>query len=120
MGHQTQTDGRYADTQELILHPSAERAATGTTSAVELGDRATGRFTLDVTAGSGTDETLDVVVQGSRDGSTNWYTLGTFAQCTGVVARRLACPLERFVRLSYTIGGTDSPKFTFDVRGETV
>lgn len=116
MGYQTQ-NGRHADTEELILHPSAERAASGNAGAKELGDRAVARLVLVVSANSGTDETLDVTVETSADGST-WYTSGTFTQATGTGTQRKAFLLDRFVRVAWTIGGTDTPKFTFDLRGE--
>lgn len=117
MGYHT-SDGRFADTQDLTLFPSATKTATATGDAVETGDRRVARLKLDVTAASGTSPTLDVDVETSRDGST-WYTSGSFTQATAVGGEEKLFMLDRFVRAKATIGGT-TPSFTFSVAGETV
>lgn len=73
---------------------------------------------LNVTAASGTTPTLTVTVEDSPDGQT-WYTLATFTQATGVTseAKRVLDPFGRYLRVSYTVGGT-APSFTFDVQAE--
>lgn len=110
-------NGEFADTESVSLHPSAARTATSTGSSIELGDRGTLRLLLDVTAASGTTPTLDVTVQTSHDGST-WRSLGTFTQATAISSERKSFSgCDRFVRVSYTIGGT-TPSFTFSVSGE--
>lgn len=115
MGYHMQS-GRYANVEDLILAPSAARTATGNGAAVELGDRTAVRLTLDVTAASGTGPTLDVTVQTSRDGVT-WYEAGTFTQATGAGTQRKVFAVDRFVRGSWTVGGT-TPSFTFSMLGE--
>lgn len=70
---------------------------------------------LNVTVASGTAPTLDVVVQDTTDG-TNYDTIATFTQATGVTreVKRLATPFTDKLRVSYTIGGV-TPSFTFAV-----
>ncbi|CAB4217194.1 hypothetical protein UFOVP1502_15 [uncultured Caudovirales phage] len=70
---------------------------------------------LDVTVASGTTPTLDVVVQDTVDG-TNYNTIATFTQATGVTREviRLTTAFTDSLRVSYTIGGV-TPSFTFAV-----
>lgn len=113
----TRGDGRFANIEDASLQPSTTKTATSTSTVFEVGDKGTLRLKLDVTAASGTSPTLDVTVQGSKDGSTNFYTLGTFAQKTAVSNEFKAFLTDRFVRISYVIAGT-TPSFTFSVLGE--
>lgn len=113
-------NGRWADTDDLTLHASAARTATGNGDSIELGDVGVLRLLLDVTANAGTDETLDVAVETSYD-ATTWRQLGTFTQATGVTSERKSFSgADRYVRVVYTIGGTGSPSFTFAISGEAV
>ena len=70
---------------------------------------------LDVTTASGTSPTLDVVVQDTVDGS-NWNTIATFAQATGVTREviRLTTAFTDQLRVVGTIAGT-TPVFIFGV-----
>lgn len=115
------------------LHANAAETATGTGAGVDLQnqpgyDGATTSDTgfvahLHVCAASGTTPTLDVEVEDSPDDMT-YSTIGTagaatFAQATEPVCERLETSpgqetVERFVRASWTIGGT-TPSFTFVV-----
>lgn len=114
----TTASGRHADTLEVFL-ASGNFVGSGNGSAVELGDRGTLRLQLDVTDASGETPTLDVEVQTSFDG-TNWRALGSFAQRTTEASERKSFSgADRFVRVSYTLGGTD-PAFSFSVQGEAV
>lgn len=79
--------------------------------------RSAGALTLEVTAASGTDPTLDVFVETSPSGS-SWQAVGAFTQRTGVGWQELrVAGLRRYVRASYSIGGTD-PSFTFSLSGD--
>jgi hypothetical protein len=80
---------------------------------------------------SGTNETLDVVIQASADGSTGWTTIATFPQQTAtddllegqpidgdtttesnIAVVVGATPSDKpYVRASWTVGGTGSPSF---------
>lgn len=111
-------NGRWANTEDTTLAASAARTATGTGTAVELGDRTVGRLLLNVTAASGTGPTLDVTIECSADGVT-WYTSGTFAQKTAAGTERKLFMLDRFVRARWTIAGT-TPSFAFSIAGEAV
>ena len=119
MGYITAT-GRTSKGRTTTLASSAARTATGTGAAVEVADRGSVRLLLDVTAASGTTPTLDVTIETSYDGSTGWTSLGTFTQKTAVSSQRKNFGgADRFVRASWTIGGT-TPSFTFSVDGEAV
>lgn len=114
-------NGRYADTLPITL-VSGTIAATAASTGIELGDRNHLRLSLVITGTpAGTNPTLDVVVQSSPDNST-WATVGTaFAQQTAAgTTYKLFGPIDRFVRVSETIGGTASPSFVRTVSGEAV
>jgi hypothetical protein len=72
---------------------------------------------LHVTAVSGTSPTLDMTVQTDDNSSfTSPLSLITFVQSTAITSQRIETALstQQYVRLNYTIGGTD-PSFTFAV-----
>ena len=72
---------------------------------------------LHVTAASGTTPTLDVTVEmDTNSGFSTPTTLATFTQATTTTSERIenTTSTERYVRVSYTIGGT-TPSFTFAV-----
>jgi hypothetical protein len=109
----------------LSFHATAARTATGSATGLDLqaydGDVV---LVLDSAAASaGTNPTLDVTVEASD-------TLGgTYAAVTGAAFTRVTSTAShqklvissdetaRFVRVTYTIGGTSSPSFTFSVNG---
>lgn len=98
---------------------SATATATGTGAAIELGDLATLRLDLTVSAASGTTPSLTVSIETSKDGST-WRSLGSFVAATTTTSERksfVGC--DRYARVSYTISGT-TPSFTFSVKGEAL
>ena len=122
----------------ITLLGSAARTATGVGDAFDLSQFVTGidpgqpltlRVQSDVTAASGTTPTLTMLIQDSVDGGTNWNTIGTFTQQTGVnrqviqiapsgvaQAAGFAWPFNyRKIRCSWTIGGT-TPSFTSSVK----
>jgi len=106
--------------QAVTLKSSGVTTTTGTTTAVEV-DGATIRLKFDVTAASGTSPTLNVTLQTSSDNgvSDSWRTLGSaLTQATGVTSQYVSFGgVDRFVRASYTIGGT-TPSFTWSLIGE--
>jgi len=111
--------GRYANTVPVTL-ATGTVSATGAQTSIELGDRNHLRLDLVITAQTGSSPTLDVAVQTSPDNST-WTTVASFAQQTGAATvHKLFGPIDRFVRVSETIGGTSSPSFTRTITGEAV
>lgn len=78
---------------------------------------------------TGTDPTLDMIIQESADGSTSWTTAATFTQVTNEQVGYIATATPRYevpgedpltvsfvtskdyVRASWTIGGSASPTF---------
>lgn len=118
MGYNT-ANGRYADTVPVTFS-NGVLSATATGAAVEFGDRNSLRLDLVISAATGTSPTLDVAVQTSPDGTT-WTAVAAFAQQTGAATvRKLFAPLDRFVRVVETLGGTASPTFTRVISGEAV
>lgn len=77
-----------------------------------------GQFWLDVNAVSGTNPTLDAVVQVQDPISQKWFTIVTFAQQTGVT--NAVVPITPQVvdidgtnyRAQFTVGGTATPTVT--------
>ena len=100
----------------VTLLESAARTTTAAGTAV-TGFAAARQLVLQlqVTAASGTLPTLDVVIQDTVDG-TNYQTIATFAQKTGVSREviRLTSAFTDNLRVNYEIGGT-TPSFTFNV-----
>lgn len=99
------------------LLASAARTATAVGSLLsDFGRADTLRVQLDLTSRSGTNPTLDVLVEDTLDG-TNWNTIGTFAQLTaaGREVINITAAFSDRIRVSWTIGGTDTPTFTFSV-----
>lgn len=119
MGYQSTDGGRWMAVDDLTLHPSGEEATSGSGASRET-DRGVARLTLDVTAQSGDgSQTLDVTVETSEDDAT-WRTVGTFTQVGAATPSERLCfaGLDRFVRVSWTVGGTGSPAYTFSAFGE--
>lgn len=111
--------GRYAPSDEdspLADLASAARATSTNSSAFDTTNIDSINATLIVTATTGTDETLDVSLQTTADG-TNWYAVGSFAQQTATTAgvAKVFGPLGDSCRWAWTIGGTDTPGFTFSI-----
>jgi len=124
MGYHRQ-DRKWADTEDIVLAPLALRGdAQATGTELELGDRATVRLALTVTAKAGTAPTLDVTIETSHDGVT-WYEAGAFdplsdpAVTTPLVVRGVFA-VDRFVRAKWEVGGSDNPSLTFSLDGEAV
>lgn len=119
MGY-TMQDGTFARGKDVELF-SGSMTATADGAAVEVGGAGVFRGELDVTAASGTNPTLDVEIETSHDGVNNWRLVAAFAQKTGVAnERKVFAGLDRFIRATATIGGSETPKFTFSVKGELV
>lgn len=123
MGYHRQ-DRKWADTEDIVLAPLALRDdAEATGPELELGDRATVRLALTVTAKAGTAPTLDVTIETSHDGA-NWYEAGSFGQVSdpnltsGPLVVRKIVAIDRFVRAKWEVGGSDTPSLTFSLDGE--
>ena len=92
MGY-TMLNGRWADTKDLVVAASTAFAAGQTVGSAVETDGGTARLVLDVQAIAGTNPTLDVDVLTSRDGSTGWRSVATFAQKTNT-ARLMSTVVE--------------------------
>jgi len=113
------SQGRYVTPSESpsgAQLASAARTTTANGTAFDTSGLDSLSATLAITARSGTDPTLDVVLETTADG-TNFYTVLAFPQqantTTGVA--RVFGPLGSSSRWKWTIGGTDTPSFTFAI-----
>lgn len=71
---------------------------------------------LNITAVSGTSPSLTVQIQGSFD-QTNWFNIGSASAAqttTGKLRMTETSALEPYLRLAYTVTGTN-PSFTFTI-----
>lgn len=114
------SQGRYVPDNELstvaALASAARTTSTNGSAFSTLGLQSL-NATLVVSATTGTDETLDVVLQTSADG-TNFYDLSpAFPQQLATTAgvARVIDGLGNTSRWKWTIGGTDTPGFTFAI-----
>ena len=109
----------------LSLHPIAARTATGDGTGIDLRDYDGDLMLIldSAAAGAGTNPTLDVSVEHSDEASNNFTQIGTtaFTRVTTTASRQKLViskdEAKRYVRVKYTIGGTNSPSFTFSVTG---
>lgn len=109
----------------LSFHPTAARTSTGNATGVDL-QQYDGDVVLlldSAAAGAGTNPTLDVTVEHS-DALGSGYSAVTgaaFSQVTSTASQQKLViskdDAKRYVRVVYTIGGTNSPSFTFSVTG---
>lgn len=110
--------GRYVASEETRAGQqvaSAARTATANGTAFDTSDVDEITATLDVSAVSGTDPTLDVILQTTADG-TNYYTAGSYTQSTATgTEAKVFTGLGSSSRWRWTIGGTDTPTFTFSI-----
>lgn len=111
--------GRYTRSEESRAGMQKASAAVGTTgngTAFDTTDVDEITGTLDVTAGSGTSPTLDLVLQTTADG-TNYYTAGSFAQrnATPATEAKVFTGLGSLSRWQWTIGGSSTPTITFSI-----
>ena len=113
-------NGRYADTQELVLDSAKSvSGASGNGTVTEVGDRGTARLTLDVTAlGAGTTLTVTVKTCETSDGT--YRTVLAFTPNTATGTERLSFTgLDRFVKADWALSaGTTTA--TYSVTGEAV
>lgn len=116
----TTWDRRRNNTEGTLL-ASAARTASGNSADLTVHNSSKLAVYLDVTAASGTSPTLDVTVKAKDPVSGKYFTIGTFAQKTGVASEAIfiggGADVEfavRTYRIEYVIAGT-SPSFTFSV-----
>lgn len=106
----------YGRFRPIEIQTSANQTASGSSSSHEVPGMTRFAYHLTVTGTpGGTSATLDVTIEDSPDGS-NWASVGSFAQVTaaGTIAYRPVTPTSRYVRASWTLGGT-TPDFTFSI-----
>ena len=101
---------------ETLLASAQQDASAAAPLASGFGKADTLRAQIVVSAKEGTNPTLDVLIEDTLDG-TNWNTIKAFAQLTdtGQEVIDVTTPFSDNIRVSWTIGGTDTPKFTFEV-----
>lgn len=113
--------GQHYEEDDITLMASAARTASTTSDTYEVGDKASLRLDLDITAASGTTPTLHVQIETrAAYSSGTWRVVDAFGPKTATGSeRRTMAALDKFVRVVCTIGGT-SPSFTFSLTGTAV
>lgn len=111
--------GRYIASEETRSGQQVASAARTTSTngtAFDTSDVDEITASCVVTAVTGTNPTLDVILQTTADG-TNYYTAGSFTQKTAITAAeaKVFTGLGSLSRWAWTIGGTSTPTFTFAV-----
>jgi hypothetical protein len=106
-------DNDFVHAEEIDLagsavNPSTFAAGVTVGSVYDVGGAHTLRLTCAVVAKSGSNPTLDVTIQTSKDGVNDWRTVGTFAQKTSSAAQ----PNDGLVMGAVTSGGTTPPTIT--------
>ena len=101
---------------ETLLASAEQDASTAAPSASGFGKADTLRAQIVVSAREGTNPTLDVLIEDTLD-ETNWNTIKAFTRltATGQEVVDVTTPFSDNIRVSWIIGGTDTPKFTFSV-----
>lgn len=112
--------GRYIAPEETRTGQqvaSAARTTTADGTAFDTSDVDEITAALVVTAVTGTNPTLDVVLQTSADGGASYYTVTAFTQKTAITAAesKVFTGLGSLSRWRWTIGGTATPTFTFAI-----
>jgi hypothetical protein len=105
MGY-TMQNGRWASTTPIYLANETSASANVTGESIEVGSAKCARFTIDVTAISGTDPSATVAIKGSQD-ETTWITLGSFTAATGTTTEPKLFPCCRFLRADLSLTGDD-------------
>ncbi len=108
-----------ANPLDIELHASGAETASGNGTAEDIGEtRSCVKVSLLVSAVSGTTPTLLVTIQTGPTSTGPWRSAGAFASqaAIGKNAKTVAA-LDQFVRAIWTIGGTDTPTFTFALAG---
>lgn len=115
----TMGNGKWAKMTELVLLASATKTESGTGTPVEIGNKGVACLDLTSTAKSGTDTpTLTVTVKTCKTVDGTFRTVASFtAQTATGTERKSFSGLDRFVRIDWTISGTN-PSWTFHCEGE--
>ncbi len=120
-----------AFTTALTALASGVRTTTGTGAAVDTGaaPHTTVELLLNVTAASGSDPSLSVEIETSRDGVIGWRSIPlsdntaprpSFTVATEVTSEWVTLTgCDRYIRVVWTIAGI-GPSFTFSVTGISV
>ena len=106
--------------QIILLYDGTTAGAGATdthTDAKFVGPYKEADFYIVCSAKSGTDPTLDVLVETKHPTLDKWFTIVTFAQLVDVGQERkvLAANLGDTLAIKKTVGGTVTPTFTFSV-----
>lgn len=99
--------------REVVTVPAATASGTVEIPVSMLGV-STFRAFLVVSDVSGTNPTLDIDIEDSLN-ATNFNSIVSFTQATEATneVKTYTTPFGDSLRLNYTIGGTDTPTFTF-------
>jgi hypothetical protein len=105
--------------KEQTFHASAAETTNGSSAIIDAGAYQGGVLTLAVTVVSGTNPTLDVAFQTcSANLAASCVTLQSATQVTAAGTQLIQVNgFGRYIRMTWTIGGTATPTFTFSIYG---
>jgi hypothetical protein len=115
----TYRDASSGFLKEVTLAVSAARTTNSASSVVDLGAYAGGEIWILATAKTGTSPTLNVAFESCASNSASACVTHTAAtQLTDTGSARFAVSnFGRYGRVSWTIGGSDTPGYTFSIVG---
>ena len=103
----------------VTILESDERTESGNTEStpVEAGIFQETNLVLDITAVAGTNPTLDISIVTYDKTSKKWVTVDSFEQKTGTgtTLKTITANLGYKIAVVWTIGGTETPSFTFSL-----
>jgi hypothetical protein len=113
------TDATGGFMKEQAIAASAARVASFTSAIIDVGAYAGGEILIDATAKTGTSPTLDFVFKScSTTSAATCRTHSTLAQITDTGYYRLPVSgFGRYVELVGTLGGSDTPGYTYSIVG---
>lgn len=101
-----------------LLHSAARTTSSNTrTTPTDVSGFREGNFKINCTAATGTNPTLDVSIDTWDETTNTWSSITTFTQliATGSELKTVATNLGQSIAVSWVIGGTNTPTFTFSV-----
>ena len=109
--------GKLISHSETLFSGTATSSSNSHSAPVITEWSSEGQIFLSITAVSGTNPTLDVTIKTYGSIADEWFLLATFSQKTGITTDfgTVGFGLGEKWAIDYTIGGTNSPSFTFSV-----
>lgn len=107
-----------SDPLAIELAPMSARSVSGSGDAVDIGAlRTAARIRLEIEAVSGTSPSAVVELQTSQSSTAGWKKVRSFTATAVNRIDQTVCGLKRYVRIVWTLTGSDTPSVTFGMTG---